>query len=256
MAQLTYLERGLTVLETRLQGPLQPGPGGRRTEVRPFITLGRETGAGATTIGNLLVPMLDETLGEKDQGWVFLDKNLLAHALARHQLPERLADYLPEDKISETKSVIGELMGMHPSIWQLEHQVAEAILQLAHVGRVVLAGRAAYLITQSLPGGFHVKLVAPLETRIPRMMALLGCDAAAAAAHIRKTDRARRRYVKTRFGRDIDDTHLYDLVINTERISPASAASLIVAALRDRLTGLREEMGAETRPAAASVAGR
>ncbi|MFA5057142.1 MAG: cytidylate kinase family protein, partial [Opitutaceae bacterium] len=167
-----------------------------------------------------------------------------------------LADYLPEDKISETKSVIGELMGMHPSIWQLEHQVAEAILQLAHVGRVVLAGRAAYLITQSLPGGFHVKLVAPLETRIPRMMALLGCDAAAAAAHIRKTDRARRRYVKTRFGRDIDDTHLYDLVINTERISPASAASLIVAALRDRLTGLREEMGAETRPAAASVAGR
>ena len=82
MTQHAYLEHGLTVLEARLKTPQQPGQIGRVIEACPFITLGHETGAGATTVGQLLVPLLDQSLGEKDQGWVFLDKNLLTHALA------------------------------------------------------------------------------------------------------------------------------------------------------------------------------
>jgi len=255
MTQHAYLEHGLTVLEARLKTSQQPGQIGRVIEARPFITLGHETGAGATTVGQLLVPLLDQSFGEKDQGWVFLDKNLLAHALARYNLPERLAEHLPEDKISEIKAVIGEWVGLHPSLWELEHKVAEAILQLAHVGRVVIAGRAAYLITQSLPGGFHVKLVASPEVRAQRMMKLLNCPAATAAAHNRETDLARRRYVKARFGRDIDDAHLYDLVINTDRMPPATAARLIVEALHGRLADLQAGLGGETKTVAMPAGG-
>ena len=234
MPQSTYLERGLSVLEARLQGPqnaqsLVPVPGGQ-----PFVTLGRETGAGATTVGHLLVPLLDQAFGAEGQGWVFLDKNLLAHALARVNLPQRLADHLPEDKVSEIKAVIGELLGLHPSLWDVEQRVAEAILQLANIGRVIIAGRAAYLITQALPGGFHVKLVAPLAVRVQRVMKLMNCSEAAAAAHVRKTDLGRRRYVRTRFGRNIDDVQLFDLVINTERMLPETVAQIIVQAMRGR----------------------
>lgn len=239
MAQHAYLERGLTVLEARLKSAVPPGLAGRASAPRPFLTLGRETGAGATTVGHLLVPMLDQWLGEKDQGWVFLDKNLLAHALAWNHLPERLAEHLPEDKVSEIKAVIGELVGLHPPLWDLEQQVAEAILQLAHIGRVVIAGRAAYLITQSLPGGFHVKLIASLQVRVQRMTTLLNCTAAEAEAHVRKTDRARRRYMQTRFGRDIDNPHLYDLVITTDRLSPQAVAQVILEAMRSQFADLR-----------------
>ncbi len=234
MAQSTYLERGLTMLEARLQGPPSSNPSIPLAGVRPFVTLGRETGAGATTVGQLLVPLLDQAFGAEGQGWVFLDKNLLAHALARLKLPERLADHLPEDKVSEIKAMVGELLGLHPPLWDLEQRVAEAILQLAHVGRVVIAGRAAYLITQSLPGGFHVKLVAPLEVRIQRVAKMLDCSAAAAEAHVRKTDLARRRYIRTRFGRDIDDAQLFDLIINTERMAPETVAQIILQAMRGR----------------------
>ena len=245
MPQHAYLEQGLSVLEARLKIPQPLGQIGRALEARPFITLGHETGAGATTIGQLLVPLLDQSLGEKGQGWIFLDKNLLAYALAKHNLPERLAAHLPEDKVSEIKAMIGEWLGLHPSLWDLEHKVAAVILQLAHVGRVVIAGRAAYLITRSLPGGFHVKLVASPEVRAQRMMKLLNCDAVAAAAHNRETDLARHRYVKARFGRDIDDPHLYDLVINTDRMSPAAVARLIIDALHGRLADLQAGAGGE-----------
>ena len=244
MNQRTHIETGLSVLEARLLNP-QGGQVRRGAEVRPFITLGHETGAGATTVGQLLIPLLEQSFREEGQGWVFLDKNLLAHALATHNLPERLAEFLPEDTVSEIKSVIGELVGLHPSLWELEHKVSEAIMQLGYLGRVVIAGRAAYLITRSLPGGFHVKLAASAEVRIERVMKLLQCDAVTAAAHIRKTDRGRRRYVKTRFGQDVEDPHLYDLVINTDRMTPMAVARLIVEALRNRLLDLRASSGVD-----------
>jgi Cytidylate kinase-like family len=55
-----------------------------------------------------------------------------------------------------------------------------------------------------------------------------------AAFHIRETDHARRRFVRTRFGQDIDDPHIYDLVINRDRMTSAAVARLIVESPRNR----------------------
>lgn len=241
MSTHAYLEQGLTILKTRMTAPAPSDPFGRkRRAVNPFITISRETGAGAAMLGRLLVPLLDETLGEEGRGWMFLDKNLLTHILSRHHLPERLAEYLPEDRVSEIQAVIGELVGLHPPLWELEQQIRRAILQIAETGRVIFAGRAAHLVTRDLPGGLHVRLVAALASRIQRIMTLMNCDAAAAEAHVLKTDLTRGRYVKTSFDTDISDAHTYDLVINTDRISPVSATRMMVQALRDKLADLHE----------------
>ncbi|MDD2762479.1 MAG: cytidylate kinase-like family protein [Opitutaceae bacterium] len=246
MTQHHYLEYGLTILETRLKGPQPSRRSDHGVEARPFITISRETGAGATTLGQLLLPLLDARLGAEDQRWVLLDKNLLTHALTVHHLPERLAEFLPEDRIPELRAVIGELIGLHPPLWQIEQKVTETIRQLAGIGRVIFVGRAAQLITQALPGGFHLRLVAARESRISRMMALLNCDARSAEMHIQKNDHARRRFLKTYFDQEINDPHLYDLVINTDRVAPASAAQLVVQALGDKLAKL--PMGASAAP--------
>ena len=241
MSTHAYLEQGLSILKTRLTAPAPSDPLGRRHRLaNPFITISRETGAGAALLGRLLVPLLDETLSEEGRGWMFLDKNLLAHVLSRHHLPERLAEFLPEDRVSEIQAVIGELVGLHPPLWELEQQIRRAILQIAETGRVIFAGRAAHLVTRDLAGGLHVRLVASLPSRIQRIMTLMNCDAATAEAQVLKTDLTRGRYVKTSFDTDISDPHTYDLVINTDRISPVSAAHLMVQALRDKLTDLRE----------------
>ena len=86
------------------------------------------------------------------------------------------------------------------------------------MGRIVFVGRASHLLTQSLPGGFHVRLVAGKETRIRRLMELQHVGEGEARSIIERTDLGRRRFVKSHFGRDIDDPHTYDLVINTDRI--------------------------------------
>ncbi len=233
------IERGAAVLEARLKNSPLAGQTAHPMVSRPFITLSRETGAGATTLGEMLVPLLDAAVGEPGHGWVFMDKNLIAHALAQQNLPERMAKYLGEGRISEIQAVIGELMGLHPPLWELEQQVVEAVLQLAQLGRVILVGRASYVVTRSLPAGFHVRLVAPLEVRMKRIMRILNCSEATARAYILENDRGRERFLRTRFDREIGDAHLYDLVINTERMAPATSARLIVEALRDRVAGLQ-----------------
>ena len=232
MTPHTYLEHSLSVLHARLASPANPYSPGTPTEPVPFITISRETGAGATSLGKQLVPLLNQELDAGANGWIFLDKDLLTQALLHHQLPAQLADYLPEDRISETKAAIGELMGLHPSLWQLEEKIAEAILQLAHVGRIIFAGRAAHHITRAVSGGLHLRLVAPLELRITRMAAALLCSRDEAFSHIEKNDLARRRYVRSRFDHDLDDPHYYDLVINTGHFTVEAAAALIIQALQ------------------------
>lgn len=232
MTPHTYLDQGLSVLHARLRTPRASASPASRADIHPFITLSRETGAGATTVGEELVPLLDRGSHDDDTRWVLLDRDLLDQALKHHRLPATLAEYLPEDRVSEIRATIGELVGLHPSLWQLEQKVAEAVLQLAHVGHVILAGRAAHLITRSLPGGLHVRLIASRDVRIGRVAAAQHCSRTAAAEHIDKHDEARRRFVRQNFDANLDDPHAYDLVLNTDHLSARAAAELIATALK------------------------
>jgi cytidylate kinase len=169
---------------------------------------------------------------------MFFDKDLINRALQMHHLPEHLADYLPEDRVSEVKGLIGEVIGLHPPIWELEHLVTEAILQLAKLGSVILSGRAAHLITRGLPYGLHVRLVASFASRVERAKHLRQCSRTEAEAFIRESDRARQRYVQTNFATDINDPHTYNLVINTDRMTSLSAAHLVLRAMQERLAAV------------------
>jgi cytidylate kinase len=233
-----YLHHGLSILHARLKSPEQHGTTTPFTSVHPFLTISRETCAGATTLGRHLLPLLEEHFGEAGRSWMFLDKDLLHQALSLHHLPERLADYLPEDRLPEIKGLIGELVGLHPPLWELEHRVAEAIHRFAELGHVIISGRAAHLITRDLPAGFHLRLVAPLEDRIRRAQEMHSCDRAAAEAFLRDSDSARQRHVLTHFGTDINDPHTYDLILNTGRIPPATAAQLVLHAMQERVAAL------------------
>ncbi len=237
MTNHPYLQHGLTILHARLQSP-RTQSAARSGPPRPFLTISRETCAGATTLGRHLVPLLDAHLGEEGRSWMFLDKDLIQQALHLHHLPERLADYLPEDRISEIKGLLGEIVGLHPPLWELEHRVAEAIHRFAELGRVILSGRAAHLITRDLPGGVHLRLVAPLDSRIRRAQQMHGTDREQAEAFIRENDLARERHVQTGYEQDVADPHAYDLVINTDRVPTATAAHLVLTTLQERIAAL------------------
>lgn len=198
-----------------------------------FITLSREAGSGGSSLARLLVRKLNSEAGA-EVSWSVLEGNLTTRMLRENRLPERIARFLPEDKVPEIHASIGEIVGLHPSLWDLVQKTNETSRQLAQRGQVILVGRGANFATVGMPGGLHVRLVASVEHRAKYLARLYNISEAEALIHNAKCDAARRRYVKTNFNAEVDDPAAYDLVVNTGRVTLPEAAKLIAAQLAVR----------------------
>jgi cytidylate kinase len=107
------------------------------------------------------------------------------------------------------------------------------VLALGVHGECVVVGRGASMI---LPPEttLRVRLVAPFEDRVARVVHELGLSQEAATREVRKLDKERVRFVRDHFLKDPDDPRHVDLVLNTSRLSIAGCVEAIVAALHDR----------------------
>lgn len=193
-----------------------------------FITISRQAGAGAISVGNKVTEFLNhDKKVDWPYPWTVFDKNLVYTVLDEHHLSEKFEKYMPEDKVSQISDVLDELLGLHPSSLALVHKTSETILHLAQVGNVVIVGRGASIITRKLKGGFHVRLVGSLKKRAQRVMAHSKVDIKQAEELIAKWDKGRKKYIKEYFKKNDEDPLLYDLIINTDYISYDNAARFI-----------------------------
>jgi len=195
----------------------------------PFVTLSRQAGAGAETVAHLLAEKLNANLPKDAQPWTVFDKNLITKVLEDADLPQEIAKHVREDKDTTMQAIIGELLGLHPSMWTIFHHTSDTILKLARLGRCIIVGRGAEIITAKLPGGIHVRLVAPEATRLAHLQKHFGLDEKAAAKYLHEHDEGRRRYVKTNFEKDIEDPLLYHAILNTGLLTFPQTADLITS---------------------------
>jgi hypothetical protein len=181
-----------------------------------------------------LAEYLQERETDKRCPWTVFDRNLVEKVLEDHHLPKRLAQFMPEDRVSEITDTMDELFGLHPPSWTLVRQTADTILHLAELGKVILIGRAANVITRSLASVLHVRLVRSIESRVQYIAEIEHLSPKAAAEFVRREDTGRRRFVKKYFGQDVTNPLLYHLVINTDWVSYDEAARLIGQAVVGR----------------------
>jgi cytidylate kinase len=107
-----------------------------------------------------------------------------------------------------------------------------AIASLYAKGNVVLVGRGGQVQLAGQPGCLHLRLAAPLESRIKRMTAKLNVTAKEAAEIIAKRDKSRASYIRDYYGKDWNDAGLYHLVINTALWSEPQVVALVQAAVK------------------------
>lgn len=220
----TFLDRADAYLGAQLRDRAAPVP------PPPFVTLSREAGAGGSTVARLLARRLNGT-APPGEVWRVHEGNLTARMLAANQLDPHVARFLPEDRVPELAASIGELVGLHPNLWNLVRKLNEHIRRLATAGHVILVGRGASFATAGLPNGLHVRLVAPAPQRARRLAALYAIPEEHARDEVARRDAARRRYVRATFDADIGEPSAYGLCINTAELSFAQAADLIVERL-------------------------
>lgn len=211
------------------------GPGHHGKAMGPFVTVSRESGAGGATFARALAVRLDEEL-PGDVAWTVFDRNLVEEMLQSEHLSPRLARFLPEDRVSEIDASIGELLGLHPSLWSLIQRTNEMMRELARRGHAILVGRGANFATESIGGGLHVRLVAPALQRAQHMAQELEIPLEDAARRNARIDVARRNFVRSVFEGEVDRASGYDLTINRGTVSLEVAVEISLAALRARVT--------------------
>ena len=104
-------------------------------------------------------------------------------------------------------------------------------------GNVVIVGRGGQIILQDKPGVLHVRIKAPLDTRVTRVRyqefsgLMPDFELQAAQEKVSKRDKAAAAYLKRFYDIDWADPKLYHLVIDTEKWSIGAAARLIASAV-------------------------
>lgn len=201
---------------------------------RTAVTFSRLCGARAKGIAGALAEHLSDRQGVLQCPWTVFDDNLVRQVLEDHDLPNRLAKFMPEDVPHLIDDALSEIFGARPSDWALFQHTVDTIYRLASLGRVIVVGRGANIITRSMPSVLHVRLVGSAERRAAHLSRTLEIEGDAAWARMQRTDRARRRYVVAHFDRDIDSVLEYDLVLNTDQLSNEEAVRAIASlVLRD-----------------------
>ena len=226
------VDRCLSFINCQLKPGGRAAPGetraGRRT-----VTLSRQAGCGALVVAEKLALLLQADTLPDEPPWAVFDRNLMEKVLEDHNLPARLAQFLPEDRMTLLQDIADELFGLRPATWTMIEQTADTVLKLAELGHVILIGRGAHVITARLPHVLHVRLVAPLEKRLEHCRKSYGMSEREARAFCVREDTGRERYLKRYFKADVNDPLLYHLIINTGLVSFDEAARLIADALRE-----------------------
>jgi len=112
---------------------------------------------------------------------------------------------------------------------------AEEVFDLAVKGNVLIRGWGATVLLRTVPHIPCIRVTAPMELRVKRLMERLETDDEALARHeIEVDDQARASRMSEAFGVAWGDPALYDLTLNTDRIAISTCVEQVLALAASR----------------------
>lgn len=135
----------------------------------------------------------------------------------------------------------GELYTSPPNLWDLANSknleivsmLNDTMQALAHRGRTVILARGGYVTLSKYADVLNVRLHAPLDVRVERVMAREGfTDRKEAELLVAADDKARVKFVERFYGKKWHDESDFDLVMNTDLIPQQTAEAWISEALQ------------------------
>jgi len=214
------------------------------------VTIARTLGAGGELIGRAVAEQLhfryvDEEIisiaAEKEN----LDPAVIADVERRKSLLTRLLDAFSAGPSLESAALGG--MMVEPGLYfphgfgtierlpvnlpeHYRELIRQAIVETARVGGVVIHAHAAGMTLAGSEGLLRVLVTAPVEVRIRRLVEGTGVSAKDAEKTIRDSDRDRRDYFQRFHAISDEQPTDYDLVVNTDVLTPELAVRTILTA--------------------------
>jgi len=180
----------------------------------PVVALTQEMGSLSKDVAEALA---------RDLGLATMRHEVVDHVASKMLVSRSLINRLREGKAGTIERLTADRRGM--AIYS-----AEEVLEIAARGNVVLRGWGATCLLREVPHVVCVRVTRPFAKRVEWLLAQLDTDdAESAAAEIRRSDQAHATRMHAQFGVTWGDPLLYDLVLNTDRISVDSCVQQIRA---------------------------
>jgi cytidylate kinase len=179
------------------------------------VTISREYGSAGREVARKAADLL---------GYHLVDKAAIGRILAGYGL-------IDFDKAYETETSVWSAFDTKlRTIVAMLDRVAFAV---ARHGHSVILGRGSYYVLSGAPGVLNVRLRAPFDWRVDRVMREEGIDdRSRAETAVREGDKVRSSFVSSIYGIRWDSIERFDLIMDTSKIGLDRAASWINEAVR------------------------
>lgn len=183
----------------------------------PLITISHRRGSKGQTVSRMVADKLNLELYD--------DRRLKEKAL----------------EFGLTGDDLGGLNERAPGFWEqafsrkpeIYRDILERVVyQVASEGQGVIVGHGSQVLLREFSCAFHVRVHAGVSSRIQRLQERQGLTQEAADRLVRKMDDQHEGFFRYAFQLDMESPDLYDLVINTEKMLPDTAATVIAQAAR------------------------
>jgi len=214
---------------------------GRLHHPGPLVTISRECGCSAKRIATKLSKILtgynylSET--KTDVEWRWVSKEILE--IAARQLGMETEE-IKNIILGEAKHNIDEIASVyssHSDFDSSDHLVIDTVKGvvrgIAETGHCIIVGRAASVIAQDIPRRLSIRLQAPLDWRINRIMQISNLSWAEAQEYVLEIDRQRNLFVEQVAGRKLDNND-FDLIFNYSTISDDQIVDVIINVLKNK----------------------
>ncbi|MEM9302401.1 MAG: cytidylate kinase-like family protein [Pseudomonadota bacterium] len=191
-----------------------------RWQSSTVVTISGAPGSGGDAIARDVAAALDVPLYDRE----ILEEVARASGIDRRLL-ERLDESVSALKGAWLRAI---LTGENVFKDSYRRNLVNAILSIAAGGGVII-GRGANLVLGD-EQAFRVRIVGSEASRVGRMARDGGVELAKARSLVTVEDRKRSDFIRTLFGRDINDPINYDLVLNSDRLDRGMMVELILAA--------------------------
>ncbi len=218
-----------------------------------IVTISHEMGAGGPEIGMAVAQHL---------GYRYVDQELISDAAQRYGLLEEKLSHLDESKPTVFERFDTETR-------RYLTVIETALFEFAEQDNVVLMGRGGQWLLRGASHAFRIRVIAPFELRVKRAVKKLAgqmgeaVNPRAVTDMVRRDDAERLGRMRYLYEADLNDPSLYDLVLNTEKLSTETTVELIAVAARradfatteagrqivaDRALGSRVQVALATNP--------
>jgi cytidylate kinase len=207
----------------------------------PVIAISRECGCSAKRIATKLSKILTGYSYMSDTKtnveWKWVSKEIIEQAAIELELdPGKVKNvFLGEAKTSlhEVTSAFSVEKMYDADDQKVIDSVKDIVLRIAEEGHYIIVGRAASVITREIPGNINIKLQAPLEWRVNRIMQISNMTYAEAQAYVLEIDRQRELFVEHIAGRKLNNSD-FDMIFNYATMLDDHIVDAIISVLKNK----------------------